>query len=115
MAEVTERAEQRLRKPYLDGLRGLAFHLVRHGGGLVHVGTPTVRLPTETRAASAAYCRMGSLCLVRAWKRATASDSCSVHYVAGTVRGRRVREWLVMMSDQRRPQEFLIPRGVDRV
>lgn len=24
---------------YLDGLRGLAFHLVRYGGGLIHVGT----------------------------------------------------------------------------
>lgn len=46
------------------------------------------------------------------WKRATASDSCSVQYVAGTVRGRRVREWLVMISDQGRPQEFVIsPAG----
>lgn len=61
-AEVAERAEQRLREAYLDGLRGLAFHLVRHGGGLIHVGTPTAHLRTETRAAvpaSAACCRMG--------------------------------------------------------
>lgn len=80
---------------------------------------PRVHLPTETRTAlpaSAACCRMASLCLVCGWKRATASDSCSVQYVAGTVRGRRVREWLVvMMSDQGRLQEFLIPRAADRV
>lgn len=43
-------------------------------------------------------------------ERATASDSCSVQYVAGTVRGRRVHEGRVM-SDQGRPQEFLTPPG----
>jgi len=29
------------RAAYLDGLGGLAFDLMRHGGGLVHLGTPT--------------------------------------------------------------------------
>lgn len=50
-AEVDERAGQRWRKPYLDGLCGLAFNLMRHGGRLIHDGTPTVHLPTETRTA----------------------------------------------------------------
>lgn len=50
-AEVDESAKQRQWTPYLDSLRGLAFHLVRHRGGLIHVGAPTVGLSTETRAA----------------------------------------------------------------
>lgn len=36
-------------------------------------------------------------------------------WLAGTVRGRRVREWRAMMSDQGRPQEFLTPRGGRRL
>lgn len=30
-----------IHKPHLDGLRRLAFNLMRYGGGLVHLGTPT--------------------------------------------------------------------------
>lgn len=103
-------------EPYLDGLGGLAFHLVRHGGRLIHDGTPTVRLPTETfHPRAAACCRTRSLLfdVMCGSERATASDSCSVQCVAGSVRGRRVHGGRVM-RDQGRPQEFRTPRGGGR-
>ena len=41
LKQVDHSEEETLRHSHLDGLRGLAFHLVRYGGGLVHLGTPT--------------------------------------------------------------------------
>lgn len=78
-----------LDKAYLDGLRGLAFNLMRYSGGLVHLGTPArvVLLsrwhkPAEERSKASpvsnstawdAHCLRSSFGV--RLRRATASDS----------------------------------------
>ncbi|KAK9538100.1 hypothetical protein VZT92_005657 [Zoarces viviparus] len=79
-----------IRSAYLDGLRGLAFDLMRYGGGLVHLETPTqtvlliqVRRSSRRDRAPSTSLQRGtegrcsrSLLGARLKKPATASDSC---------------------------------------